>query len=106
MPGLQESGQPLAGDRPKERRAPTQGLAGVILLNNVGFQESILYFGGYVSEVVCGSCFLVGRMSVLGAVFLIVLSYFFSLLSSSIPGCQRCNFRLNGPVQELEDSIL
>ena len=70
MPGPHESGQPPAGDRPKERRAPTRGLAGVIFLNTVGFQESILDFGGYVFEVVCGSCLLVGCMSVLGAEFL------------------------------------
>ena len=40
-----------------------------LFFHSVGFQESILDFGGYVSEVVCGSCILVGCMSVLGAVF-------------------------------------
>ena len=81
MPGPQESGQPLAGDRPKERQAPTQGLAGVIFLNNVGFQESILDFGGYLSEVVFGSCVLVGCMSVLGVVF---LSFYLASLRFSL----------------------
>ena len=88
---------PLSGGhRPKERRAPTQGLAGVFFFNKVSFQESILDFDGYVSEVVCGSCTLVGRMSVLGAVF---LSFHLASLRFSLRPYQVVDWGL-------EDSIL
>ena len=46
----------LAGDRPKERRAPTQELdRPPLFFNAVGNHVFILDFGGYVSEVVRGS---------------------------------------------------
>ena len=48
--------QELAGDRPKERWAPTQELDRPLLFfNTVGTHVFILDFGGYVSEVVRGS---------------------------------------------------
>ena len=48
---LQSSGHPSQGDRPEERRAPTQGLAGDIFIT-VGTHEFFLDFGDCVSEVV------------------------------------------------------
>ena len=48
--------QVLVGDRPEERRAPTQELDRPLLFfNTVGTHVFILDFGSYVSEVVCGS---------------------------------------------------
>ena len=54
----------LAGDCPKDQRAPTQGLwAGRgYFFNTVGTHVSILDFGGYVSEVVRGSGTRVGAL--------------------------------------------
>ena len=49
--------------------------------NNVGFQESILDFGGYVSEVVCGSCILFRLCRYWGAVF---LSFYLASLRLSL----------------------
>ena len=113
MPGpLARAGNP--------RGRPSEGTAGsiprtgghqpkdwqAIFFNTVGFQESILDFGGYVFEVVCGGCILVGGYVGIGRRVPFDLSFFLSLLSSSIPGCQRCHFRLNDPVQGLEDRIL
>ena len=75
-----------------------------LFLNNVGFQESILDFGGVRGRLwqLCSGWVYVG----IGRRVPIVLSCFPSLLSSSTPGCLRCIFRLDGPAQGLEDSTL
>ena len=94
------------GHQPKDWRAPTQGPRTgrrYLLTLSVTFVEVLrglrrLRVRGRLWQWYSGWVYVVTGRRVP-----IVLSCLPSLLSSSIPGFQRCNFPLDGPAQGLED---
>ena len=70
MPGPHESGQPPAGDRPKERRAPSPGLEGTNPRTGWRFflkkkkHDFTKLLDADVSDVVCGVIFWFGGLGI------------------------------------------
>ena len=76
---------------PKERRAPTQGLAGVIFSTLSASKSPSWTSADTCLRSFCGSCILVGDMSVLGAVF---QSFYLASLRFSLRPKPGCHFQL------------